>query len=95
MKIEIGQRLEFEVDREDILETGSKSIIATWYHLGTPIFVELTVSKTLIAELRKLFRGNERKSALVSISRVSKTKYTIEPTMVLVNAPRRNITPLK
>ncbi|MEM0155066.1 MAG: hypothetical protein QW597_00450 [Thermoplasmataceae archaeon] len=95
MKIEIGQRLEFEVDREDILEADSRSIIATWYHLGTPIFVELTVSKTLLAELRKLFKGNERKSALVSIARVSKTKYNIEPTMVLVNAPKKNITPLK
>lgn len=95
MRIEIGQRLEFEVDREDILGTNNTSIIATWYHLGTPIFVELAVSKTLMTELRKLFIGNDKKSALVSISRVTKTKYTIEPTMVLVNAQKRNITPLK
>jgi hypothetical protein len=95
LKIEVGQRLEFEVDREDILGTNNTSIIATWYHLGTPIFVELAVSKTLMAELSKLFKGNDRKTALVSISRVSKAKYVVEPTMVLINSQRKNITPLK
>lgn len=95
MKIEIGQRFDFEVDREDVEEVNEGSIIATWYHMGNPIYVELVVNKSMTREIRKLFRNNSRKSALVSITRASKSKYVVEPTVVLLNKQGKDITPLK
>lgn len=95
MKIEVGQRFDFEVDREDVEETEEGSIIATWYHMGSPIYVELIVNKSLIREIRKIFKDNVRKTALVSITRVSKSRYVVEPTVVLVNKQGSGITTVK
>ncbi len=95
MKIEVGQRFDFEVDREDIEEIEEGSIIATWYHMGSPIYVELMVNKSLVKEIRKIFKNNLRKTALVSITRVSKSRYVVEPTVVLVNKQGSGITTVK
>ncbi|AKA49641.1 hypothetical protein IX51_11605 [uncultured archaeon] len=95
MKIDVGQRFDFEVDREDIEEIEEGSIIATWYHMGSPIYVELMVNKSLVKEIRKIFKDNLRKTALVSITRVSKSRYVVEPTVVLVNKQGNGITTVK
>ncbi len=91
----MGQRFDFEVDREDVEETEEGSIIATWYHMGSPIYVELMVNKSLVREIRKIFKDNAKKTALVSISRVSKSRYVVEPTVVLVNRQGSGITTVK
>ncbi|BAB60258.1 TVG1148602 [Thermoplasma volcanium GSS1] len=95
MKIEIGQRIDVEVDREDVERVSRGSIIAVWYNRGVPIYVELFVNKTLISEIRKMFNNNNRKSALVSITRISKSKYVVEPTVVVLNRQRTDLTPIK
>lgn len=95
LKIEIGQRFDFEVDREDIETVEEGSIIATWYHMGNPIYVELVVNRSMIKEIRKVFASNKKKTALISIARVSKSKYTVEPTVVLLNKQRKDLTQMK
>ncbi len=95
MKIEIGQRFDFEVDREDVESTESGSIIATWYHMGNPIYVELSVNKTMIQEIRKLFRENRNRTALISIARISKSKYVVNPTVVVLNRQLKDIKQVK
>ncbi|MGC8608886.1 MAG: hypothetical protein ACP5UV_03335 [Thermoplasmata archaeon] len=92
MRIEIGQRVDIEVDREDIEKVSKGSIIATWYNMGVPIYVELFVNKSLISEIRKMFENNNRKTALISITRISKSKYAVEPTVVVLNKQRRDVT---
>lgn len=95
MKIEVGQRFDFEVDREDVELVDEGSIIATWYHMGNPIYVELSVNKSLISEIRNVFRDNKRKNVLISIFRVSQKKYVITPTVVLVNRQMGGINQIK
>ena len=85
MRIEVGQRFDFEIDREDIDDEDCNTIIATWYHDGNPIFVELYPTKSLLSELRKFFNTASERTALVSITRVSKTKYIVKPTVVVLN----------
>ncbi len=94
MRIEIGQRVDIEVDREDVERVSKGSIIATWYNMGIPIYIELFVNKSLISEIRKMFENNNRKTALISITRISKSKYVVEPTVVVLNKQRRDITPI-
>ncbi|MCL4332092.1 MAG: hypothetical protein M1162_01045 [Candidatus Thermoplasmatota archaeon] len=84
MKIAVGQRFDLEVDREDIDNVQEGSIIATWYHMGEPIYVELQVNKSMLSEIRKLFLNKKQRSALFSITRVSTSKYVVEPTVVLL-----------
>lgn len=84
MKIAVGQRFDMEVDREDIENVVEGSIIATWYHMGEPIYVELQVNKSMLSEIRRLFVSEKQKSALFSIERKSNSKYVVEPTVVLV-----------
>ncbi len=95
MKIEVGQRFDFEVDREDVELVDEGSIIATWYHMGNPIYVELNVNKSLISEIRKVFSDNKKKNVLVSIFRISQKKYVITPTVVLVNRQMGGINQIK
>ena len=95
MKIEVGQRFDFEVDREDVELVDEGSIIATWYQMGNPIYVELNVNKSLISEIRKVFSDNKKKNVLVSIFRISQKKYVITPTVVLVNRQMGGINQIK
>lgn len=95
MKIEIGQRFDFEIDREDVESVESGSIIATWYHMGNQIYVELMVSKTLVREIRNFFTTNRNKTALVSIARISKSRYIVSPTIVLINKQIKDVKQVK
>ena len=95
MKIEIGQRFDFEIDREDVENVESGSIIATWFHMGNQIYVELMVSKTLVKEIKGFFKANRNRSALISIARISKSKYIVSPTVVLVNKQLKDIKQVK
>lgn len=95
MKIEIGQRFDFEIDREDVENVDSGSIIATWFHMGNQIYVELVVSKTLVREIRNFFDTTRNKTALISIARISKSKYIVSPTIVLVNKQLKNLKQVK
>ncbi len=95
MKIEIGQRFDFEIDREDVENVDSGSIIATWFHMGNQIYVELVVSKTLVKEIRTFFDTTRNKTALISIARISKSKYIVSPTIVLVNKQLKNLKQVK
>lgn len=95
MKIEIGQRFDFEIDREDVENVESGSIIATWFHMGNQIYVELMVSKSLVKEIRNFFKTNRNKTALISIARISKSKYIVSPTIVLVNKQLKDIKQIK
>ncbi len=88
MKIEKGQRYDFEIYRDDLSSAG-KSIIATWFNNGNPVSVELAMNKSLLEELIRFFNRTSKKSALVSIERTSKSKYIISPTVVVVNKPRQ------
>jgi len=83
------------VDREDIESVESGSIIATWYHMGNPIYVELSVNRSLSREIRKVFRNNHNKTALISIARVSKSRYVVSPTVVLLNRAIKDVKQVK
>ncbi|MCL4420829.1 MAG: hypothetical protein M1477_03975 [Candidatus Thermoplasmatota archaeon] len=85
MRIEVGQKFDFEIDREDVEDEDCDTIIATWYHDGNPIFVELYPTKSLLSELRKFFNTTSERTALISITRVSKLKYIVKPTVVVLN----------
>ncbi len=91
MKLSVGQRIDVEIDREDLeLAPAYNYVIATWYHKGNPIYVELETNKTMVREIWKVFDGNDRRSALFSIFRPSEKKYVVEPTMVILNGQSRN-----
>lgn len=81
--------MDLEIDREDLDYIEGNTVIATWYHLGNPIYIELSVNKSLIRELNLFFEKSGKKSALFSITRKSKTHYVIEPTVVLINRDRK------
>lgn len=83
------------MDREDIESVESGSIIATWYHMGNPIYVELSVNRSLSREIRKVFRNNHNKTALISIARVSKSRYVVSPTVVLLNRAIKDVKQVK
>ncbi|MFG1520198.1 MAG: hypothetical protein AAE977_07000 [Thermoplasmataceae archaeon] len=85
MKIGIGQRFDLEIDREDLDYVEGGTIIATWYHMGNPIYIELSVNKSMMREITRFFERTGKKTALFSITRVSKAKYVVEPTLVLLN----------
>ncbi|MCL4314615.1 MAG: hypothetical protein M1454_02670 [Candidatus Thermoplasmatota archaeon] len=86
MKLAVGQKIDIEVDREDLeLAPVYRNIIATWYNNGNPIYIELEANKSMIKEIWKLFEGNEKRTELFSIYRASQKKYMVEPTMVLLN----------
>ncbi|GGM73960.1 hypothetical protein GCM10007108_09910 [Thermogymnomonas acidicola] len=95
MKIEVGQRFDLEIDREDVEGENPGPIIATWYHMGTPIYVELSVNKSLLRALRDFFRKYGRKSAIVSIARVSRYRYEVTPTVVLLNRQGNDVRQMK
>ncbi|MCL4328582.1 MAG: hypothetical protein M1410_03250 [Candidatus Thermoplasmatota archaeon] len=84
MRIAVGQRLDLEVDREDLENMAGNSIIATWYHLGEPIYIELQVNQSMLAAIRGAFHNEHQSSALFSLARVSAKKYVVEPTVVLL-----------
>ncbi len=88
MKIEIGEKYDFEIERSDIENISEGSIIATYYNMGNPIYVELVINKSLGDEIRKFFINSNKKSALISITRTSKLKYKITPTIVILNKQR-------
>ena len=83
MKIEIGEKYDFEIERSDIEDVEEGSIIATYYSMGNPVYVELLINKSLSREIRKFFINTDKKSALISIYRMSKSKYKITPTIVI------------
>lgn len=95
LKIEIGQRFDFEIDREDLNESGSGVIIATWYHNGTAIFVELYPNKSLLSSLKRYFETTAERTILVSIARISRLKYSITPTIVVLNNHQKDMTQIK
>lgn len=84
LQVQIGQRMDLEIDRDEIMDDERKSVIATWYHLGNVIYIELTVNKNMLKEIRKLFSDKPSKSQIFSITRLTKMKYLVEPTMVLL-----------
>jgi hypothetical protein len=88
VKIEIGEKYDFEIERSDIENVREGSIIATYYNMGNPIYVELILNKSLANEIRKFFMHSNKKSALISITRISKLKYRITPTIVILNKQR-------
>ncbi len=88
MKIEIGEKYDFEIERSDIEDVEEGSIIATYYSMGNPVYVELLINKSLSREIRKFFINTDKKSALISIYRMSKSKYKITPTIVILNKQR-------
>ncbi len=88
MKIEIGEKYDFEIEKSDIESLASGSIIATYYNLGNPVYVELIINKSLSAEINKFFANTNKKSAIISIERTSKSRYRITPTIVILNRQR-------
>ena len=88
MKIEIGEKYDFEIERSDIENVKEGSVIATYYSLGNPIYVELVINRSLSKEINKFFANSDKKSAIISIERVSKSKYRIIPTIVILNRQR-------
>jgi hypothetical protein len=88
LKIEVGEKYDFEIERSDIENVVEGSVIATYYRLGNPICVELIINKSLSREINKFFENTDKKSALISIERVSKAKYRITPTIVILNKQR-------
>ena len=88
MKIEVGEKYDFEIERSDIENVEDGSIIATYYSMGNPVYVELLINKSLSREIRKFFINTDKKSALISIYRISKSKYKITPTIVILNKQR-------
>ncbi len=76
--------MDLEIDRDEVMETDRKSVIATWYHLGNVIYIELAVTKSMMREIRKLYLDRSCKSQIFSITRLTKMKYLVEPTMVLL-----------
>ena len=64
------------------------SVIATYYSLGNPIYVELIINRSLSKEINKFFANTDKKSAIISIERISKSKYRITPTIVILNRQR-------
>ncbi|MEM0139231.1 MAG: hypothetical protein QXZ44_01260 [Ferroplasma sp.] len=88
MKIEIGEKYDFEIEKSDIENLARGSIIATYYNLGNPVYVELIINKSLSREINKFFANNNRKSGIISIERLSKSKYRISPTIVILNRQR-------
>ncbi len=91
MKIEIGEKYDFEIERADIESIEEGSIIATYYNMGNPVYVELLINKSMSREIKKFFINTEKKSALISIYRVSKSKYKITPTIVILNKQRTTL----
>jgi hypothetical protein len=88
LKIEVGEKYDFEIERSDIENVVEGSVIATYYRLGNPICVELIINKSLSREINKFFENTDKKSALISIERLSKAKYRITPTIVILNKQR-------
>ena len=85
MKLDIGQRLDVEIDLEDLFDQVDGKIIATWFHKGNPIYVELEVSTTLVKHILKYFETTKRRTALLSITRISQRKYEVHPTVVVIS----------
>ncbi len=85
MRLEIGQKIDVEVDLEDLFDQVDKKIIATWFHKGNPIYVELEVTTTLVNQILKFFENTKKRTALLSITRLSQRKYEVQPTLVVVS----------
>ena len=85
MEISVGQKIELEIDNEDLNFGFKKSIIVTWYQKGFPIYVELSMNKSLFLALKKYANGNKSHSSIVSVFRKGRTKYIVEPAIVVVN----------
>lgn len=88
MKIEIGEKYDFEIEKSDIENVEEGSVIATYYNLGNPIYVELVINRSLSKEINRFFANSDKKSAIISIERLSKSKYRITPTIVILNRQR-------
>ncbi len=76
--------MDLEIDRDEIIGVERKSVIATWYHLGNVIYIELQMTRNMLREIRKMYEDRACKSQIFSLTRVSKMKYVAEPTMVLL-----------
>lgn len=76
--------MDLEIDRDEIFGDERKSVIATWYHLGNVIYIELQMTKSMLRAIRKMFDEKTGKSQIFSLTRVSKMKYIAEPTMVVL-----------
>lgn len=85
LHLQIGQRMDLEIERDEIMNGDIKSVIAIWYHLGNRIYIELAVTKNMLREIRKLYGESSCKSQIFSVTRLTKLKYNVEPTMVLLN----------
>ena len=84
MRIEVGQKIDVEIDLEDLFDPVDNKIVATWFHKGSPIYVELEINQTLVKEIMRHFENTKRRSVLLSISRISQRKYLVQPTVVVV-----------
>lgn len=84
MQLQIGQRIDVELERDEVI-LDRKSVLAIWYHMGRTIYIELNTNKSMLKEIRKSFFDRNYKSQLLSITRISRKKYSVEPTMVVVN----------
>jgi hypothetical protein len=85
LKLEVGQRIDIEVDLEDLFDQVDNKIIATWFHKGNPIYIELEVSAALVKQILKYFENTKKRSALLSVTRVSQRKFEVQPAMVVVS----------
>ncbi|MCL5665693.1 MAG: hypothetical protein M1315_02515 [Candidatus Thermoplasmatota archaeon] len=84
VQLQIGQRIDVELDREEVV-MDRKSVLAIWYHMGKTIYIELNTNKSMLKEIRKSFSERNYKTQLLSITRISRKRYSVEPTMVVVN----------
>lgn len=82
----MGQKIDVEIDLEDLFDPVDNKIVATWFHRGNPIYVELEINQTLVKEILKQFENSRKRTVLLSISRVSQRKYTVQPTVVVIQS---------
>lgn len=93
MEISIGQKIDIEVDNEDLMGGYQKTVIVTWYQKGFPIYVELSMNKSLFSALKKHASESKSHNSIISIYRMGRTKYVVEPAIIIVNREaNRNIT---
>ncbi len=82
----MGQKIDVEIDLEDLFDPVDNKIVATWFHRGNPIYVELEINQTLVKQILRQFESSRKRTALLSIKRVSPRKYVVQPTVVVIQS---------
>ncbi|MHB8360480.1 MAG: hypothetical protein ACYDAO_01740 [Thermoplasmataceae archaeon] len=85
MEISVGQSIDIEIDNEDIMTGYKKNLIVTWYQKGFPIYVEMVLNKSFFTALKKYVSVAKGTNSIISVYRKSRTKYVIEPAIVIIN----------